>query len=1188
MAAFRISASLLFARLRQPWHALHAVDGCVLAQQAVRVLAGLLVSGANLVRAAHRPGISWAQAVMPADNSSFTQCLSALVEEFRKRIIVEHERDLKRKLEAALEENADFRERLGLSPKHADEAGDDTELHSIDSDCKDELHLDSVSKPAGLFSLSPRSSGQGAKKAPPPPPPKPILKSALKKQRDGGRNSVNRLSRRCSSQPATRQGSMLLVDIEKSLQKHKEEMNFAPTPSTLAAKLEVIPPMNEPESLGLRPNLPCGVAKMGNDIRTADPPSLAPNLPHSPVNTLSSPVSSPRSARFSQNEGAMSQRSSDDWEVNARGSMQRYGSEGKNSGTGSTGLPVLSEVCEKQTDRPPVQETPSRQMRPRRSFSHADVAALELRSSSKSDGDRETSPVGRQKAEVRGSQEKKEASHDQLQAGNSFVSELPSFKRSLGRSKTQTYDEQDGKSDRTDERRFSWLSNGLFTNLKRGSSFTASRNSSRSNSLIAGSRKTSAILQAVKNLHVRFNDGKGDDDTSSEEDQQQHDDTASVASRMSFEEDEAHHFWLSPIWLEKNEQVKTVRKTASNVNLIVTADENDALGVEELRGASSRIGRCLEPFVIHPRSGPRMLWALCGCFLYLYDAIAIPLQFFRLDFPMQRVIRWIVCIYWTIDVPLSFINGTVQQHGTIELRPEKIVLRYTRSWLLIDVFMVVMDWVQLAKDNESSEWGLIRVGKVARTTRMFRLFWFIKLMQTVSLPEQLRVYLLNERFIILVDIVKIIIFIVGVNHLIACFWYGIGNNNQQYSWVNQEEYRDSDSGDFYAVSFLWSLSQFTGSLDINMPRNVNERAFSIFVLLFTFVFSAFAISSITSSMTQLQIITAQQSRQFAALRLYLNANSISKALAMRIHRSARNAVEDLAKNTPERSVELLQLVSDPLRQELHFEVHAPNLMVHPFFKYYHRVYSHAMVQICHNAVSHLALHRGDLLFSHGEMPPDEELRMFFLTTGRLNYMHHEKYPTSVKAGAWACEAAIWTVWPYHGTMRAKADCSLTLLDACKFQKIACQFMSRNVNPVLYGKEFVKSLNEKSRIALTDLDIEDFDTDEVARSVFLPQESVEQNGRRSSSEIRLSGVDSMMNGGWIPMIGKRLSRLTETMERQSNIDRASAMDRASSVHRTKSLSTCHLVVPPAAPSQRSTTSDAADTGRTSPFASKFGF
>lgn len=252
-------------------------------------------------------------------------------------------------------------------------------------------------------------------------------------------------------------------------------------------------------------------------------------------------------------------------------------------------------------------------------------------------------------------------------------------------------------------------------------------------------------------------------------------------------------------------------------------------------------------------------------------------------------------------------------------------------------------------------------------------------------------------------------------------------------------------------------------------------------LLCGFVVSTFAVSSITTIMTQFLLLTMQQSSQFATLRMFLTTQGVSQSLAMRIHSGARRASEENRRNTPEASVELLKLVSEPLRADLHFEVHAPTLALHPFFHYYGQLMPVAMRQVCHTAVSLLPLCSGDLIFTPGEV--FDEPKFLIVLQGTLIYNEEDPREREVQSGDWACEGTLWTQWTSHGTLQATSDCNLFLLDSHRFQKTACQFFSREVNPMSYGKCFVKRLNELPLEGITDVEDRSFDYNGSAVQAF---------------------------------------------------------------------------------------------------------
>merc|ERR1719271_638624 len=108
-------------------------------------------------------------------------------------------------------------------------------------------------------------------------------------------------------------------------------------------------------------------------------------------------------------------------------------------------------------------------------------------------------------------------------------------------------------------------------------------------------------------------------------------------------------------------------------------------------------------------------------------------------------------------------------------------------------------------------------------------------------------------------------------------------------------------------------------MDEVRPAATVERLFAVILWIISFMGAAVVSSVLTSSLVQLHIIGGSQARQLSTLRKYLNQNSISKNLALRVQRSARHAISgDLSPD----AVDLLAVVSEQLRLEMHFEMYA--------------------------------------------------------------------------------------------------------------------------------------------------------------------------------------------------------------------------------------------------------------------------
>jgi len=311
---------------------------------------------------------------------------------------------------------------------------------------------------------------------------------------------------------------------------------------------------------------------------------------------------------------------------------------------------------------------------------------------------------------------------------------------------------------------------------------------------------------------------------------------------------------------------------------------------------------------------------------------------------------------------------------------------------------------------------------------------------------------------LLTEIVKICFGMLLAAHTSACIWYTIGRtrNKGGPSWIKENHLQDAGLRERYVWSFHWSIALFVGETNYD-PMNVEERSFAVSAMFFFYLMSALFVSSMTTKLTRLQIITSAQASQLSALRRYMGDHNISASLSVRVQRNAQYALDALKRNAPESSIEVLDLVSEPLRMELHFELHAPALMGHPFFDNYHFVNPAGIQKLCHVATSQTLVSTGDIVFSNYEVPAWP--RMFFIITGKLLYMQPPMIVTPMHVGQWAAEASLWTSWIHSGTMRAAEETTILQIDAQEFAKIVSPFPTNHAHK--YAVSFVSLLNRSA-------------------------------------------------------------------------------------------------------------------------------
>lgn len=368
-----------------------------------------------------------------------------------------------------------------------------------------------------------------------------------------------------------------------------------------------------------------------------------------------------------------------------------------------------------------------------------------------------------------------------------------------------------------------------------------------------------------------------------------------------------------------------------------------------------------------------------------------------------------------------------------------------------------------------------------RSMRILRAVRLLRLVKAAEIERFISEHIRSDQVILTGFIMKMIVSLLVVAHLIACVWYAVGirEGRRADGWVRDANLLAEDMLLRYAWSLHWALGQFTGE-NVYDPKQMtmDERAFAVFALLVTFLISSMFVSTITTSVTKLQLSTSKQTSQMAALRRYLCDQQISTSLAVRVQRNAQHVIVERKRNMPESSVDLLGMISESLRAEVHFEVYWKTIKEHLLFNCYCEINLTAMRKVCHTAISMWHTSHGDTIFNDLETPAYP--RMYFCQSGALIYRRVDEKPDILRDGRFAAEAVLWTHWMHVGTLRGMANVSTMLvLEADKFQQIVSPFPTNHA--FLYAEKYVEQLNLIPEERLSDIDT--IETMHVIRAVF---------------------------------------------------------------------------------------------------------
>lgn len=452
--------------------------------------------------------------------------------------------------------------------------------------------------------------------------------------------------------------------------------------------------------------------------------------------------------------------------------------------------------------------------------------------------------------------------------------------------------------------------------------------------------------------------------------------------------------------------------------------------------------------VLSPTSPFRVLWDVLACIIGGMDLVLIPAALSGLKLASgasDNFIQWMGRLFWTLDMCLGFFTGFERSDGSLERAFKHACVYYAKHEFILDFALVCINWAEIWSDSIVMQtFALLRLVRLSRLNHVLQM-----LMHSMY----------SESLVLFVRILQSMLLMCAFVHIMACGWLGLGR--QSHGWLANRQMEESSDAEQYAVSFHWALSQFYGSTD-QFASNLQERNAACMSLLFAFFAATAFVSDVTSSLTRLHMLTGQQAFKLRVLRKYLISTGISSALAHRVQENAMHVLMRQQSQTPEESVELMSLISDPLRMEVHFEIFSPLFVSHPLFHGLMSVDDTLIRQLCHRAMKTVDVACGDVLFSQGET--SQEPKMLFVITGTLEYTVDAVDFVTIKSKDWITEHALWTDWVYHGLLAASSTCTVACLDAVVFEQVSNAELP--INFAEYAKAFVRLVNNQT--APTDL------------------------------------------------------------------------------------------------------------------------
>jgi hypothetical protein len=460
------------------------------------------------------------------------------------------------------------------------------------------------------------------------------------------------------------------------------------------------------------------------------------------------------------------------------------------------------------------------------------------------------------------------------------------------------------------------------------------------------------------------------------------------------------------------------RSSISHRNLLSSTEAHEEVILEQkVRGLCTKI-------IAYPGSPIRLTWDLVGGLLIMYDLIMIPLKFFEPpESTFVTVMDFFALFYWTANIFATLTCGYVV-NGVTVMVPRKIFVHYMKTWFIVDVLVVLPDWIVTFSRGTSKRGGSVKLLRVLRLARVMRL---IRLMKLKWILDAINDMLDSELMSIFTNIFKMVLLLIAINHFIATGWYAIAWENKDTdipTWAKHHGFADASWDYKYITSFHWSITQFTPSSMHVQPQNMTERSYAIGVVIFALIGFSYIVGSITGSLAQIRNMSSEGDQQFYQLRRFLRMNHVPLALSTRIHRYLEFAYTRRKQVMAAKDVKLLTMLSLHLQEELARAMNMPHLKVHPIFRYLEDFSMITMQRLAQTAVTRMTLAREDMLFT----PSEKASYMYFVVSGRMFYSkggcfgQESANPWVDRGEDWIAEPVIWTAtWMYLGELTASTE-----------------------------------------------------------------------------------------------------------------------------------------------------------------------
>jgi len=293
--------------------------------------------------------------------------------------------------------------------------------------------------------------------------------------------------------------------------------------------------------------------------------------------------------------------------------------------------------------------------------------------------------------------------------------------------------------------------------------------------------------------------------------------------------------------------------------------------------------------IIHPQSTGKIAWDIFISLLIFYSIVIIP---FRIGFEVRSVglayaFDWLVDANFFLDIILSFFTA-VWVNEELEVRLVHIAKHYLQTWFLIDLVSTlpldqIVESVLPEGEEEAEGSSSLRSIKLIKFFRLVRLIKLARIFKLKKLGSSWEGALsINPA---LQRLLKLLLQIVFICHLLACFWFFMSTVNEESNWVLAHGLVNEQLATKYLASFYWTVASAmsVGYGDVHAVNTV-EMGYSILVQVVGATCFGFIIANISAFLETFDPRASAYKSRMDRLKQYMRDRNLPISLQRRVRK----------------------------------------------------------------------------------------------------------------------------------------------------------------------------------------------------------------------------------------------------------------------------------------------------------------